>query len=204
MTDDKLRNLGVLAVHGFTFQINIDRACEVFKSKYPKKCALVLSYIVIEFSLTCLQIKSGFNLQKFNSNCRNLQKGIECSKGVQESAVPTSSANLQEEKVLGVVWDSQNDCLLFNLSELSTTAEQLQPTKKNIVSLIRRFYDPIGFLAPIIIKYKILFQKLRQSKAEWNSDLPEGLLRDWNSLLFELKEAVPLSLPCRYMYHRRV
>ena len=173
----------------------------MFKSKYPLKCALVLSYIVIEFSLTCLQIKSGFNLQKFNSNCCDLQKGIECSKGVQESAVPTSSANLQEEKVLGVVWDSQNDCLLFNLSELSTTAEQLQPTKRNIVSLIGRFYNPIGFLAPII-KYKILFQKLCQSKAEWNSDLPQGLLRDWNSLLFELKEAVPLSLPRRY--HRRV
>ena len=36
----------------------------------------------------------------------------------------------------------------------------LQPTKRNFVSLVGRICDPLGFLAPTTIKFKILFQKL--------------------------------------------
>lgn len=89
---------------------------------------------------------------------------------------------------------------MFDLSDLSVVADDLQPTKRNVVSLIGRFFDPLGFLAPITIKFKILFQKLCQSKLEWDSNLPEGLRREWQSLLIDLKEAGPISIPRSYAH----
>ena len=83
---------------------------------------------------------------------------------------------------------------------MSSATDKLQPTRRNAVRLIGRFYDPIGFLAPVIIKYKILLQKLCQTKVGWDSELPEVLLKEWNSLLTELREATPISIPRRYDY----
>jgi hypothetical protein len=89
---------------------------------------------------------------------------------------------------------------VFDLSDLSLAASNLQPSKRNLVSLIGRFYDPLGFLAPVTVKYKVLFQKLCQSKVDWDCDLPEGLLQEWTSLLADLKEAGPISIPRSYNY----
>ena len=66
-------------------------------------------------------------------------------------------------KVLGVNWNAYEDTLTFDLSELSSIAMDLQPTKRNVVSLIGRFYDPLGYLSPITIRFKTLFQKLCQA-----------------------------------------
>lgn len=61
-----------------------------------------------------------------------------------------------EVKVLGIIWNHNSDMLIFDLSSLFAVANELQPTKRNVVSLIGRFYDPLGFLAPITIRFKIL------------------------------------------------
>ena len=102
---------------------------------------------------------------------------------------------MQEVKVLGVTWNPCSDC--FDLSDLSAAADNLQPTKRNLVSLVGRIYDPLRFLAPITIKFKILFHKLCQSKLEWDCCLPEELLKEWRSLAMvaDLKEAGPISIP---------
>ena len=90
--------------------------------------------------------------------------------------------------------------LVFDLSELSAIADNLQPTKRNLVSLIGRFYDPLGYLAPVAIKYKILFQGICQSKIDWDLDLPDELRDSWRVLLDDLHDATPISLPRCYHY----
>ena len=72
--------------------------------------------------------------------------------------------------------------------------------KRNVISLVGRIYDPLGFLAPVTIRYKILFQKLCKSKIDWDNDLTEGLLEEWKVLIAELREATPISVPRSYCY----
>ena len=48
-------------------------------------------------------------------------------------------------KVLGVLWNPQEDsCLKFSISDIVQAAADMDPTKRNIVSIIGRFYDPLG------------------------------------------------------------
>ena len=67
------------------------------------------------------------------------------------------------------------------------------------MSLVGKFYDPLGFLLPVIIKFKMLFQKLCQCKSDWDQVIPEDVLGEWNDLTSDLKKALPMSLPRAYL-----
>ena len=70
-----------------------------------------------------------------------------------------------------------------------------------MVSLIGRFYDPLGFLALVTIKFKVFMQKLCRDKLEWDVKLPEDLIKEWNNLVNDLGEGGPVSIPRNYFYH---
>lgn len=55
----------------------------------------------------------------------------------------------EEHKVLGVRWNPGEDCLTFDVSAITELASTLEPTKRDVVSIIGRFFDPLGFLSPV-------------------------------------------------------
>ena len=84
---------------------------------------------------------------------------------------------------------------LANVAQLAST---LEPTKRNIVSTIGRFYNPLGFLALLIIKFKDLFQKLCENKVDWDQTLTGELVHEWRILVSDLQENQPISIPRSY------
>ena len=142
--------------------------------------------------------KGGFNLRKFLSNCQPLQMRIDAAEQLPEAM--ESEREREHVKVLGVSWNAYDDTLTFDLSELSSTAMDLHPTKRNVVSVIGRFYDPLGYLSPVTIRFKTIFQRLCQARVDWDEDLPEALLKEWRLLIADLREAVPISIPRSYHY----
>ena len=61
------------------------------------------------------------------------------------------------------------------------------PTKRNILSLIAKFYDPIGLIQPIIIKLKLLFQEVCVTHVDWDIEISEQLKDKFDLLLNLLK-----------------
>ena len=55
-------------------------------------------------------------------------------------------------------------------------------------------------MAPVTIEFKILFQKLCQTKLGWDNPLPEELLKEWKDLVADLPEGRPISLPRSYLH----
>ena len=157
--------------------------------------------------------EGGFNLRKFLTNSRHLQeqtdlKETQCTSSLfrdeptySEATVGTSHPSRREEhRVLGIPWNPASDQLLFDTSFITQLAHDLSPTKRNLVSLIGRFYDPLGFLSLVIICFKILFQKLCQCKCDWDEVISEELEGEWKLLVSDLKMASPLSLPRSYFF----
>ena len=60
--------------------------------------------------------------------------------------------NSPEQRVLGVRWNTLEDAFIFDLAEIVNFARDLDPTKRNVVSVAAKFYDPLGFLSPVIVK----------------------------------------------------
>ena len=107
----------------------------------------------------------------------------------------TQSNQPGEQKVLGVRWDVAKDQFCFGFIDIAHSAAELEPTKRNLISIVGRFYDPIGFLAPIVIKFKILLQELSERKIDWDKPLSGDLLRKWETLVTDLQSNPPMSLP---------
>ena len=89
---------------------------------------------------------------------------------------------------------------MFDLRNLVEKATRLQPTKRNVVSLICQIYDPLGFLSPITVAFKILIQEVCKLKVAWDQPLVGGPLLRWERLIEALKESPPLRLPRHYFH----
>jgi len=101
------------------------------------------------------------------------------AKSVLGTAEETSSA---EQKVLGVRWNFVSDQFVLDLREIATLARNIEPTKRNVVSVTAKFYDPMGFLSPITTEFKMFFQELCKAKIGWDEPLQGELKNEWLKL----------------------
>ena len=98
-------------------------------------------------------------------------------------------------KVLGVRWNIREDTFEFDISELASMMEDLDPTKRSIVSITAKFFDPLGVLSPVTILFKMFCQQLCEAKVGWDELLTGTLLERWDCLLLMLKNAITMSIP---------
>ncbi|CAB3977201.1 Hypothetical predicted protein [Paramuricea clavata] len=104
----------------------------------------------------------------------------------------------REEKILGIRWNYVNDIFIFNFHRIVQAARELEPTKRNAIGIISRFYDPLGVLAPITVKLKMFFQELCQSKVEWDEELSSELKKKWEHLILDLENIESTLIPRCY------
>ena len=73
-------------------------------------------------------------------------------------------------KVLGLGWDPDGDCFVF---EGVSVPVGLILTKRVVLSLIARLFDPLGFLNPFVMGLKCMFQDLWRLGLDWDAEIPE-------------------------------
>ncbi|UYV77319.1 hypothetical protein LAZ67_15000492, partial [Cordylochernes scorpioides] len=82
--------------------------------------------------------------------------------------------NVEVVKALGLGWNPREDSFIYDLQDPNTTEEI---TKRQMHSFVARLYDPIGWLAPVVIIGKIFIQKLWVTGAKWDESL-DGYIRE--------------------------
>lgn len=122
-------------------------------------------------------------------------KGVRKKQTLSLHSGTLSSYSLARTKILGVCWRVNMDQFIFNISDITTLTRNTEATKRNIVSVMGRFYNPLGCLAPAIVCSKILFQRLCEVKVDCDQLLDGELLNHWQSLVSDLLNAIILSVP---------
>ena len=69
------------------------------------------------------------------------------------------------------------------------------PTKRKVLSVISRLFDPLGFLSPVIILAKIFMQTLWISDIAWDTPLPENLSVSWRDYYDSLPKLNDVTIP---------
>ncbi|XP_070068048.1 uncharacterized protein [Drosophila takahashii] len=114
--------------------------------------------------------EAGFELAKWFSNCPELS--------ASESAVMPLTADSDVTKTLGVVWLPGKDYFQFRLDD---SFLDLRATKRNILSMTARLFDPLGLLCPLVTRAKMLLQELWLRKLDWDESLPMQLQTSWEA-----------------------
>ena len=94
----------------------------------------------------------------------------------------------EEQKVLGIRWNLSSDQLVTNLDDIASTAMSLSPTKRNIVSLVSRFYNPLGYLTPVVVQFKLFLREHCEANIDWDQPISGDLMDSWNSLRLKFAE----------------
>ncbi|XP_008178271.1 uncharacterized protein LOC103307771 [Acyrthosiphon pisum] len=93
-------------------------------------------------------------------------------------------------KVLGLHWNTTNDSFAYH-----TSIPQASSTKRQVLSIIARLFDPIGALGPLLLWAKYFMQSLWGNKLGWDDPMPEELLSTWRQFCLELPAVFELILP---------
>ena len=128
---------------------------------------------------------AGFNLRKFHSNFKH-------------GSILNEHFNSDGYvKVLGLLWDKVKDEFVFSFKHLLKDKVD-KPTKRNVIKLLASIYDPLGVLNPIVVTFKVFFQKLCLSKLGWDEHLDGDLLKEWNVIIEGLSDASDICVPRIY------
>ena len=90
------------------------------------------------------------------------------------------------QRTLGLHWDMKSDKFMFKVA-----LKDRPNTRRGILSLTSSLYDPLGFVAPIILPAKKLLQDLCKQKLGWDdsiSDVDNERWEKWKSQLPSLSE----------------
>ena len=159
-----------------------------------------------------------FNLRKFTTNSPSLQRATDDAENSQIASLEKHQCNeidetyaksiikhdyplnSGEQKTLGVNWDVPSDQFSFSFEELAAIAAKIEPTKQNVVSVVSRFYDPLGLVTPVTIRFKIFMQALYEATVAWDQPLTGKFLHKWQCLVAELQDSESIRIP-RYYCH---
>ena len=124
--------------------------------------------------------KGGFNLTKWASNSRRVIESLPVSeragtfKDLHDGQPPV-------ELALGVHRDVERDKFCFKIEIRSKPL-----TRRGLPSVVCSLYDPLGFVAPIVLPTKVILQDLCRRRLEWDDPIPDDERNRWLSWLEDL------------------
>lgn len=140
--------------------------------------------ITICAELRSMLAKGGFRLTKWSSNNRKLLSSIpekERAQGFQDLDLDEES--LPMERALGIQWCAESDQFRFKIN-----LKDRPHTRRGLLSLVSSIFDPLGFLAPVVLPAKRILQDLCRQKYGWDEDLPDTVIKSWKKWISSLPQ----------------
>jgi len=127
--------------------------------------------------------KGGFHLTKFVSNSQEVLASIaESDRAKNTVNVDLSQTTVPVERALGVHWCVENDTLGFRI-----ILKDRPLTRRGVLSTISSIYDPLGLVAPFLLKGKRLLQHLCNIHLDWYQQIEgeeRAVWEQWRTCLY--------------------
>lgn len=126
--------------------------------------------------------KAGIHLHKFVSNTKEVLKAIP----LEDRAVGLQDLDLKFdqlpiERTLGIMWCIETDCFKFRI-----VIQERPLTRRGVLSTVCSVYDPLGFVAPLILVGKQILQELCRGNVDWDEPIPDNVRPGWERWRNEL------------------
>lgn len=131
---------------------------------------------------------AGLQLRKWFSNSGELRQ-----------AMGVSEVEGGGKKVLGLNW-GENDDIKFDLGEIVKFSKGLPLTKRSILRIGAKFFDPTGFISPIVVVAKMYYQKCCIDELKFDDKLADELAEGWENFLGKLEKMNIIRFP-RYFFN---
>ncbi|XP_008188329.1 uncharacterized protein LOC100568780 [Acyrthosiphon pisum] len=155
---------------------------------------------ILKFQSDLISIlgRAGLELKKWSSNEPDVLEAVPADHCVNypHSFDADDDSGI---KVLGLQWHPADDS--FSCA-LRLNSLPIICTKRGLLSMIARIYDPLGLFAPATFHGKCIMQRTWSAKVSWDDPLPDDISRDWESFVSDLPSLNDLKVP-RHFNSRR-
>lgn len=105
--------------------------------------------------------------------------------------LPFDTVDAYSTKVLGIEWHSDSDdfCCALRLDPAPVY------TKRGILSLIARIFDPLGLFAPVTFLAKTIMQRTWHEGLPWDAPLPVDIRSEWAAFVADLSSLLTIRVP---------
>ncbi|KAH9637919.1 hypothetical protein HF086_014513 [Spodoptera exigua] len=134
---------------------------------------------------------AGMNLRKWSSNDPELLKDLSSD----QLNSPFDFKCSESKKTLGLRWNPSTDTFSF---QNPVQCRNQCVTKRQLLSEISKLFDPLGWLSPLSIRAKLLFQNAWSLKLSWDENVPQSIQDDWIHLRSDLNLIDQFIIP-RYI-----
>lgn len=134
--------------------------------------------------------RGGFDLRKWSTNDESVSYFIPA-----ELRGADGPLNLHDDaaiKTLGLHWHPQSDSFGF---KVNIPCNNSLPTKRTILSVVARLFDPLGLLSPTIILAKLIMQRLWIAGIGWDDEVPENIKSTWLAYCGSLQHLETIRIP---------
>ena len=145
--------------------------------------------ICIFNELSSMLSTAQLDIRKWASNSSKFLNAVPNELHEKEISFNGSDNNIY---ALGIQWNSGTDCFYYSFDK-SNCSRNL--TKRQLLSQLASVFDPIGFLAPLTIRAKLMFQSLWKTKVDWDEEIPASLQFEWSSYTDDLQKLNSLAIP---------
>lgn len=117
----------------------------------------------------------GFNLHKFTSNSKEVIHSIPTKDRAEDiKNLDLDQDFLPIQHTLGVQCSIENDSFNFRI-----TLKDKPCTTRGILSIVSLIFDPLGFVAPVLLEGKKILQELCKENTSWDDPVPDTLKARW-------------------------
>ena len=138
--------------------------------------------------------RGGFRLQKFTSNSKEVISSVPLEDRAEEiKNIDLDQDVLPIEPALGVQWCIENGCYNFRI-----TLTDKPCTRRGMLSTVSSIFDPLGFVAPVLLEGKKMLQELCKENTGWDDPVPTELKAKWERWRSNLPLLQEFSVPRCY------
>ena len=187
----------------------VNKHAEMFKEEFPKAAETVekrlymddLSALENERAAAVRQAReinelfllASMQAHKWNSNDLSI---------LSDAGIPEKFwSKVKMQKVLGVQWNVETDNIEFNYSDIVDPPSGKPETKRSLIAQTARAFDPLGYIAPVVLSAKLMFQQTWLLDIKWDDPLPPHIAIPWEAwrkdigILKTLTQVRLLSVP---------
>ena len=138
----------------------------------------------LKSDLRTVLARGGFRLTKFASNN---------SSAIDHLPETEKESPVETKRVLGQNWSLKDDT--YNAPPPKPV--QTPSTLRQLFSLVSSVSDPIGLLAPFVMKLKIIIQSLWKRGQSWDQQIPDDIQPIVDKLVAQYRQIPHIAIPRR-------
>ncbi|XP_062713485.1 uncharacterized protein LOC134290377 [Aedes albopictus] len=134
--------------------------------------------------------EAGFDIRKFKSNAPEVLVAADEANMSAEKSINCEKHTVSD-RVLGLVWNPTEDVFSFDVSSLIVErilSGGVIPTKRQVLQVVMKLFDPLGFVSHFTVHGKILMQEIWRTGTNWDEPIDQNLLDMW----YRWTELLPL------------